>query len=69
MDFKYKQLLTREEAAEVLGIQENTLAVWATNKRYNLPFYKIGRKVKYKLSDLEKFIDDNKKGVKITDSL
>lgn len=56
------QLLTRKLAAEFLGVQENTLAVWATNKRYNLPFYKVGRLVKYKISDLEKFISENQKG-------
>ncbi|MFT7087838.1 MAG: excisionase family DNA binding protein [Rickettsiales bacterium] len=56
------QLLTRKEAAEVLGCKENTLAVWATNKRYNLPFYKIGRLVKYKLSDLENFVLQNQHG-------
>jgi excisionase family DNA binding protein len=56
------QLLTRKLAAEFLGVQENTLAVWATNKRYDLPFYKIGRLVKYKVSDLEKFIQENQKG-------
>jgi len=53
-------LLTRKEAANFLGCKENTLAVWATNKRYNLPFYKVGRLVKYKISDLEKFINLNK---------
>ena len=57
-----EKLLTRKEAADFLGIQENTLAVWATNKRYQLPFYKVGRLVKYKISDLEKFIQENQKG-------
>jgi excisionase family DNA binding protein len=56
------KLLTRKEAAEVLGCKENTLAVWATNKRYNLPFYKIGRLVKYKLTDLENFVLQNQHG-------
>ena len=56
------QLLSRKSAAEFLGVQENTLAVWATNKRYNLPFYKVGRLVKYKISDLENFIQENQKG-------
>ena len=56
------KLLNRKEASKFLGIQENTLAVWATNKRYKLPFYKVGRLVKYKISDLEKFIQENQKG-------
>ena len=57
-----EQLLSRKEASKFLGVQENTLAVWATNKRYKLPFYKVGRLVKYKISDLEKFIQENQKG-------
>ena len=56
-----EKLLTRKEASKFLGVKENTLAVWATNKRYNLPFYKVGRLVKYKISDLEKFINFNKR--------
>ncbi len=49
-------LLSRKEAAELLGTTEGTLAVWSCTKRYGLPFIKIGRLVKYKLSDLEDFI-------------
>jgi excisionase family DNA binding protein len=61
-NYNSTQLLNRKLAAEFLGVQENTLAVWATNKRYNLPFYKVGRLVKYKISDLEKFVQENQKG-------
>lgn len=58
------KLLTRREAADFLGCKENTLAVWATCKRYDLPFYKIGRLVKYKLIDLENFVVKNQQGIK-----
>ena len=57
------QLLTRRQAAAFLGVKENTLAVWHCCKRYDLPFYKIGRSVKYKISDLENFIAQNQQGV------
>jgi excisionase family DNA binding protein len=50
-------LLTREQAAEYLGIKPETLAVWLTTKRYNLPVVKIGRCVRYRLRDLEQFIE------------
>lgn len=50
-------LLTRKEAADYLGVKEDTLAVWACNKRYILPMVKVGRLVKYKLSDLNAFIE------------
>ncbi len=53
-------LLTRKAAAEYLGIKENTLAVWATTKRYALPYVKVGRLVKYKRDDLERFILENR---------
>lgn len=49
-------LLTREEAAAFLSIKPQTLAVWHTTRRYNLPVVKVGRAVRYRLSDLEKFV-------------
>lgn len=49
-------LLTREEAAEYLGVTARTLAVWACVKRYNLPYVKVGRLVKYRRTDLDNFI-------------
>jgi excisionase family DNA binding protein len=51
------ELLTREQAAEILGIQPQTLAVWATTKRYPLPMVKVGSRVRYRRRDLEKFLD------------
>jgi excisionase family DNA binding protein len=59
MQTSNQSLLTRRQAAEYLGLKENTLAVWATNKRYNLKFYKVGRLIKYKLEDLEIFLSQN----------
>lgn len=50
------ELLTRKEAANYLGVTERTLSVWACVKRYNLPYVKVGRLVKYRRSDLDEFI-------------
>lgn len=55
---KQNKLLTRKEAAEYLGLSEGTLAVWKTTKRYPLPLIKVGRSVRYRQSDLDKFLDD-----------
>lgn len=49
-------LLSREQAAEYLGVTPQTLAVWASTHRYDLPFVKIGRLVKYRKADLDTFI-------------
>ena len=53
------ELKSRKEAATYLGISPQTLAVWACNKRYDLPFIKIGRRVMYRLADLQAFIERN----------
>lgn len=51
------QLLTPQQAAEYLGIDAGSLSVWRSTKRYPLPYVKVGRLVKYRLSDLEAFIE------------
>lgn len=55
---KKDKLLTRKEAAEYLGVSEGTLAVWKVTKRYPLPVIKVGRLVRYRQSNLDKFLDD-----------
>jgi excisionase family DNA binding protein len=50
-------LLTREQAAEFLGVSINTLAVWASTKRYALPVVKVGRSVRYRQSDLDQWLE------------
>jgi hypothetical protein len=46
-------LLTRQEAAAYIGVQPNTLATWACTQRYDLPYVKVGRNVRYRKQDLE----------------
>ncbi len=50
-------LLTPQQVAKVLGVTPQTLAVWRCEKRYNLPYIKAGRLIRYRQSDLEDFID------------
>lgn len=50
------ELLSRKEAAVYLGVSEHTLAIWKVTGRYRLPVVKIGRLAKYRLSDLNAFI-------------
>ena len=49
-------ILGTKAAAEFLGVQEQTLAAWRCNRRYALPFIRVGRLVKYRMSDLEQFL-------------
>lgn len=53
-------LYKRKEAAEYLDVSETTLANWACTKKFHIPYYKIGKSVRYKKSDLEKFVNDGK---------
>jgi excisionase family DNA binding protein len=57
-----QKLMTPAEAAQMLGISVDTLAVWRCKKRYNLPYVKVGRSVKYRETDLLKFIESRVKG-------
>ena len=49
------EMMTPKQAAEYLGIAAQTLAVWRSTGRYALPFVKVGRNVRYRRSDLDKF--------------
>lgn len=49
-------LLSEPQAAAVLGLAPNTLAVWRSTGRYNLRYVKAGRLVRYQAADLKEFI-------------
>jgi len=57
--FSNAELLTRPEAALNLGVAEKTLAMWKCTGRYKLPVVKLGRLVRYRKSDLDKFIESH----------
>jgi hypothetical protein len=47
-----KELLDDKATADVLDVTTGTLSVWRSTGRYALPFLKVGRKVRYRHSDL-----------------
>lgn len=51
-----ERLLGPEAAAELLGVSPKTLAIWRSAGRYNLQFVKVGRLVRYRVSDIEAFL-------------
>ena len=55
-------LMTPEEVAEYLGLEVETLNVWRCTKRYNLPYTKIGRLVRYRADDVEAFVTSRIEG-------
>lgn len=57
------RLLNELEAAQFCGLAPSTLATWRSTGRYALPFVKVGRLVRYRLSDLEAWIERRLQGV------
>ena len=51
------RLITRDEAAEMLGLKPQTLAKWAHTKQSDLKMIKIGSTVRYRVADVEEFIE------------
>ncbi len=51
-------LVNRKAAAKFLNMSPNTLAVWDCTKRYDLKPIRIGRSVRYRQSELDRFIED-----------
>lgn len=47
-----RDLLDEKQAAEVLTVEPGTLSVWRSTGRYSIPFVKVGRRVRYRRSDL-----------------
>ena len=52
-----RELLNEQQAAEYLTVSPGTLSVWRSTGRYSLPFVKVGRRVRYRLSDLDAWLE------------
>lgn len=49
-------LLSEKQAAELLGTTPGTLQVWRCTRRQQIPFVKVGRSVRYRPEDIERYI-------------
>lgn len=55
-----KRLLTTEDAAMILGLGKSTLEQDRVRGIMKIPFVKIGRMVRYRKEDLDKYIESLK---------
>lgn len=55
---KQEKLLSESEVMEILGVSQSTLRRLRERKEIN--FYKIGKSVRYKFSEIIRFIDERK---------
>ncbi|WP_281775882.1 helix-turn-helix domain-containing protein, partial [Bifidobacterium ruminantium] len=53
-----ERLYTPAQVSQMLGVSVKTLEKWRWERR-NLPYVKLGAAVRYRESDLERWIDDH----------
>lgn len=49
--------VSERDAAAVLGLAMSTLSAWRSLGRYDLPYYRAGRLIRYRLSDVLAFLE------------
>lgn len=50
-------VLSTAQAAEYLGVAPHSLEIWRSNRRYAIPYVKVGARVRYRKSDLDAWLD------------
>lgn len=53
------ELLTTDQAADLLQVKPASLVTWRCTKAVRVPFVKIGHAVRYRRRDLEAFLSNN----------
>ncbi len=54
-------LLSRKQAAAYLGVQPQTLALWASRGYPALPFFKLGGRTRYTYEELDALVQRSKR--------
>ena len=55
-------LLDTIQAAAEIGVEPSTMEVWRCTKRYEIPYIKIGRMVRYRRSALLRWLESRTVG-------
>jgi excisionase family DNA binding protein len=50
------ELLTPRQAADILGVKTQTLALWRSTGKHGLPFIKVGTSVRYRQTELDAWL-------------
>ena len=53
------QLVNNSNAADYIGVAAATLSYWRTTGAQKIPFIKVGGRVMYRISDLDKWLDEH----------
>ncbi len=49
--------LDSNAAADYIGVSRTTLPTWRCLKRYSIPFLRVGRKIYYRVDDLDRWLE------------
>lgn len=60
----FTALLNTQQVAEWLGINKHTLLVWRVEGKPSPPAIKIGGELRFKIEDVQAWIDSNAEGVR-----
>lgn len=52
-----EKLLSQSEIANYLGTTVPTLNTWRATRKYDIPYIKFGNNIKYRLSDVNSWLD------------
>lgn len=63
-----ERLVDAAMAANMLQVSEGTLAVWRSTGRHSLPFLKVGCRVRYRLGDIRRWLEQRYRATGITES-
>lgn len=61
-EIQSRPLIDEDETARRLGLSAQTLCNWRCKGRTDLPFVRVGRAVRYRPEDVERFISENTVG-------
>ena len=54
-----EQIFNSNEAARYLGVSPNSLKTWRSTRIVQIPYAKVGDRVVYRQTDLDRFLDEN----------
>jgi hypothetical protein len=56
MELEMIDLISPEEAAKTIGLPASTLAMDRRRKHLKIPYYRLGRRIKYSVKELENWL-------------
>ena len=59
MNNESNEILTPRQVAKMLEINLGTLAQWRYNNRVQIPYFKCGKSIRYRLKDIREWADRN----------